>query len=46
MVGLVVISFFGVVVKMGTAGNLAWGEIAQGFISNLSLLNSNRMKFI
>jgi hypothetical protein len=39
MVGLVVISFFGVVVKMGTAGNLAWGEIAQGFIPNLSLLN-------
>ena len=24
---------------MGTAGNLAWGEIAQGFIPNLSLLN-------
>tara|TARA_B110000003_G_scaffold275868_1_gene319842 strand:- start:1165 stop:2898 length:1734 start_codon:yes stop_codon:yes gene_type:complete len=39
MVGLVVISFFGVVVKMGTAGNLAWGEIAQGFIPDLSLLN-------
>ncbi len=39
MVGLVVISFFGVVLKMGTAGNLAWGEIAQGFIPNLSLLN-------
>ncbi|MBT5716046.1 MAG: hypothetical protein HOI70_03955, partial [Opitutae bacterium] len=39
MVGLVVISFFGVVVKMGTAGNLAWGEIARGFIPNLSLLN-------
>ena len=39
MVGLVVISFFGVVVKMGTAGNLPWGEIAQGFIPNLSLLN-------
>lgn len=39
MVGLVVISFFGVVVKMGTAGNLPWGEIVQGFIPNLSLLN-------
>jgi hypothetical protein len=37
MVGLVVISFFGVVVKMGTAGDLPWNEIAAGFIPNFSL---------
>ena len=37
MVGLVVISFFGVVVKMGAAGDLPWNEIAAGFIPNFSL---------
>ena len=37
MVGLVVISFFGFVVKMGAAGDLPWNEIAAGFIPNFSL---------
>ena len=39
MVGLVVISFFGVVIKMGSAGQLPWNEILSGFIPNLSLLS-------
>ena len=39
MVALIVLSFFGVVIKMGTSGNLPWSEIAQGFVPNLSLLN-------
>ena len=38
MVGLVVISFFGVVIKMGTAGQLPWDEILSGFAPNLNLL--------
>ncbi len=37
MVGLVVLSFFGVVLKMGLAGNLPWDEIAAGFIPKFSL---------
>ena len=39
MVGIVVISFFGVVLKLGSNGELDWGRIAAGFIPNLSLLN-------
>lgn len=39
MVGLVVLSFFGVVIKMGTAGNLPWNEIAAGFIPDFSLFS-------
>ena len=39
MVGIVVISFFGVVLKLGSNGDLDWGNIAAGFIPNLSLLN-------
>jgi len=39
MVGIVVISFFGVVLKLGSNGELDWGNIAGGFIPNLSLLN-------
>lgn len=39
MVGLVVLSFFGVVIKMGTAGDLPWNEIAAGFIPNFSLFS-------
>ena len=39
MVALVVLSFFGVVIKMGTSGNLPWSEIANGFIPNFTLLN-------
>lgn len=37
MVGLVVLSFFGVVLKMGISGNLPWDEIAAGFIPKFSL---------
>ena len=39
MVGIVVISFFGVVFKLGSNGELDWGSILSGFIPNLSLLN-------
>jgi hypothetical protein len=39
MVGLVVISFLGVVVKMGSSGELDWKEIGSGFIPDLSLLS-------
>jgi Mn2+/Fe2+ NRAMP family transporter len=39
MVGVVVLSFFGVVFKMATSGvGLAWGEILGGFIPNPSIL--------
>ena len=38
MVGLVVISFFGVVIKMGSTGQLPWNDILPGFIPNLNLL--------
>ena len=37
MVALVVLSFFGVVISMGVAGELPWSEIAAGFIPNFSL---------
>ncbi len=41
MVGVVVISFFGVVVKMSLSGSgLNWGEIGAGFVPDLSLLFS------
>ena len=39
MVGLVVLSFFGVVIKMGTAGDLPWNKIAAGFIPDFSLFS-------
>ena len=39
MVGMVVISFFGVVIKLGTSGELDWAEIFSGFVPDLSLLN-------
>ena len=39
MVGVVVLSFFGVVLKMATSGDgLAWGEILSGFIPDPSVL--------
>ena len=38
MVGLVVISFFGVVIKLGSTGQLPWSDIISGFVPNLSLL--------
>ena len=36
MVGIVVISFFAVTIKLTTSGALNWGEIFKGFIPNLS----------
>ena len=38
MVGLIVVSFFGVVVKMTLTGELNWGEILSGFAPDLSML--------
>ncbi len=38
MVGIVVISFFAVVVRMSLAGDLDWGQILTGFIPNFSTL--------
>ncbi|MDF7807347.1 divalent metal cation transporter [Pontiellaceae bacterium B12219] len=46
VVGMVVISFFGVVVKMATTGDgLPWGEIVSGFIPDLSLLSKPTASF-
>ena len=36
MVGIVVVSFFLVVIRLTTTGGLNWGEILTGFIPNLS----------
>lgn len=38
MVAAIVISFFGVVIALTVAGNLPWGQIAAGFVPDLSLL--------
>ncbi len=38
MVGLVVLSFFGVVAAMSWKGQLDWGAIASGFVPDISLL--------
>ncbi|MGB7345538.1 MAG: divalent metal cation transporter [Pirellulaceae bacterium] len=38
MVGIVVLSFFGVVLAMTVQGGLNWGEILAGFVPNLSYL--------
>jgi len=38
MVGVVVLSFFGVVAAMAVKGSLDWGRIAAGFVPNFSLL--------
>ncbi|MDX1679112.1 MAG: divalent metal cation transporter [Akkermansiaceae bacterium] len=38
MVGLIVISFFAVVITLTTSGNINWGEIFGGFAPNFSLL--------
>jgi len=39
MVGIVVISFFGVVIKLSTSGQANWSEIASGFVPNFSLFS-------
>lgn len=38
MVGVIVLSFFGVVVAMGLKGALPWGEVLAGFVPDISLL--------
>ena len=38
LVGLIVLSFFGVVIKMTLAGGLEWGRILTGFIPNPKML--------
>jgi hypothetical protein len=43
MVGIVVLSFFGVIIVM--AGELQWGAIFAGFIPNFSLLSEPASKF-
>ncbi|MBL4882932.1 MAG: divalent metal cation transporter [Planctomycetaceae bacterium] len=46
LVGLVVLCFFGVVVKMTFSGDgLAWGSILAGFIPDLSLMSKPSPKF-
>ena len=40
MVGIVVISFFGVVIKLSTSGQANWNEIASGFVPNFSLFSN------
>ena len=40
MVGIVVISFFGVVIKLSTSGEADWGAILAGFVPDFSLFNS------
>jgi hypothetical protein len=39
MVGLIVIAFFGVVIKMAGTGELDWGKVAKGFVPDLSLIS-------
>ena len=43
MVGIVVLSFFGVIIVM--AGELQWGAVFAGFIPNFSLLSEPASKF-
>lgn len=45
MVGVVVLSFVGVVVVMSTNGALDWGSIAGGFVPDLSLLSQPAATF-
>ena len=45
MVGLIVLSFLGVVVKMSVSGNMPWREIASGFVPDLSLLSEPSSKY-
>ena len=45
LVGLVVISFFGVVIKMTLEGLLDWGKILGGFVPDLSLLSKPSAEF-
>ncbi|MFP6899429.1 MAG: divalent metal cation transporter [Opitutales bacterium] len=45
MVALIVLAFFGVVIKMTIEGALPWGEIMSGFVPDLSLLTEPSEKY-
>jgi len=45
MVGVIVLSFFGVVAVMASKGTLPWNEIFMGFIPDFSLLSEPADKF-
>lgn len=45
MVGVIVVSFFGVVVYLSVLGELPWGDIGSGFIPNIRLLWSPAASF-
>jgi Mn2+/Fe2+ NRAMP family transporter len=40
MVAMIVVCFFGVIVKMSLGGKLAWGNILSGFVPNLGMLTA------
>jgi Mn2+/Fe2+ NRAMP family transporter len=46
MVGIVVISFFGVVIKLSTSGEAEWGLIIAGFVPDFSLFSSPAETYI
>ena len=46
MVGIVVISFFGVVIKLSISGEANWGSIIAGFVPNFSLFSSPAETYI
>ena len=45
MVGIIVVAFFGVVIKMSISGVLPWNEIMVGFVPDFSLLNQPSPKY-
>ena len=45
MVALIVLAFFGVVVKMSIEGALPWSEILAGFVPDVSLLTEPSQKY-
>jgi len=46
MVGLIVIAFFGVVVKMAGTGQMEWDKVAKGFVPDLSLISEPAEAYI
>jgi len=45
MVGIIIVCFFGVVIKMSTAGALDWGAVFRGLIPDLSMLSEPARTF-
>ncbi|MFP4058652.1 MAG: divalent metal cation transporter [Candidatus Brocadiia bacterium] len=45
MVGVVILCFFGVVIKMSVVGKLQWGNIFRGLVPNLSMLSEPARTF-